>query len=122
MKRFSLKLAVECGVIVFAADMLLAVGSYLIGCTSLSTVRCGIDRGVFWITHHPVFSVTIWAYPTIAFFIGLFSGVVIAAIPEGAKSWLRHNQWVFALLLVVPLILAFALWGLPEFPPIFSSK
>ncbi|MFZ5618788.1 MAG: hypothetical protein ACOZAA_15850 [Pseudomonadota bacterium] len=121
MKNLNWKLAFESAALVAVIQFVIAVGSYLTGCAVFGRYQCSLEYGVKWISHHPVFPILAPKLTLAGFFVGLFihllgsvMSVVGHAIPQPIKSFCDRHKNLFAIVIVVILTAAFALWGLPE--------
>lgn len=119
-KRF--KNGIAAALFVFVVNAFFGATTYLYGCTVYGGGQCSFSEGVYWIRHNPVFPLSIFALPAIGFVFGVifefgFTGNRDETEPEPS---LLHN--VLALLLAVPLIIAFVVWGVPEIAALLWKK
>ena len=100
------------GTLMLIVNVSMAIGSYLFGCYVYAGGGCSAKYGFEWIVHHPVFPVSIPASVLFGFVLGAFGDVIFKVIPGWLKQeWLKS---AFAWFIILLLIVAFALWGIPE--------
>ena len=114
MNKLNLQEGIRIAALLFFVNLFLAAGSYAFGCFIIGSKSCGFGVGMAWIVHHPVFPTQIPVATVFGFVVGAFGGVVSAAVPDPIKARLSHHKGALAWIVVVLLIFAFALWGLPN--------
>jgi len=107
---------------VFALNAFFQSTTYLYGCTVYGGGECSVSGGFYWIRHHPVFPLLIWAMPMLGFVFGVIFGFGFTGKRDETESTPSPLNNVLALLLAVPLITAFALWGVPEIAALLWKK
>ena len=104
----------EMGLSFVALQMGLAVISYGLGCFFLNPVNCSISAGVDWILAHPIFRGSIPGFSIFGFFFGTFYGTFLSLIPKAIREKMFKHGSILAWLIVIFLVTAFALWGVPN--------
>lgn len=92
-------------------QLAMASGSFLFACNGNDALPCTAVSGARWMSAHPVFPTAFWLAPLAAFAFGAFGGVFGALLPANAVS--ERMKGVIAWTVVLLLVAAFALWGLP---------